>query len=126
MIYSVKQQVSIDALVDRISSMQGHNIDWEGRTTAEMFNAIGDEMQKNLRSTVQIHEDKMRQIREIELRVIVHGYSEYSNKIQEMKRLLQSNLVPHSLQIDLINLFTKDNDIHIDKITPEPPERKYI
>ncbi|MEA3452318.1 MAG: hypothetical protein U9Q83_10510, partial [Bacteroidota bacterium] len=70
MIYSVKQQVNIGDLVDRVSAIQGKSIDWEGRIKYDMFKAIGDEMQKNLNGTVQIHEDRMRQIREMELRVI--------------------------------------------------------
>jgi len=122
MIYGVRQMIQIDEMLDKISSIQGYNIDWEKRTSTELFKAISEEMQKNLIQEVKLHEDSMTRTREMELRLVVHSHSEYNNKIRQMKKILEKNNIPEALIFDLINLFIKDNDIH----GPSEPQQDKI
>ena len=124
MIYGARQKIQVDEIIDKISSIQGSKINWERRTCTELFRSISEEMQENLMQEVKLHEDSIARTREMELRLVVHGYSEYNNKIKQMKRILEKNNIPEIVQIDLINLFTKDNDIPMYSVPQQ--NKRYI
>ena len=110
MVYEVRIQQSIDEMEMR--QMQGSAIDYENYTHDKMFDQIAHEMKKNLSGEIQVHEDTMRQVREKELKIIVHGYREYSKKIHELKKLIQINSIPVQVQRDILHLFRDDEVQH--------------
>jgi len=109
MIYGIKQTVNIDMLREEILQAQGTKIDWEDRIKKEMFYKMGDELYKNLNSSVEFNTDNDRGIKVGELELAVFPRKEYNNKLKELKKILDSHaLISDGMKKDIFSIFTED------------------
>ena len=109
MVYSAKQTINSDEFMDRINSNMGVSaIDWEARAIGELFNGIGQELKKNMSHTVRTHDDSIRGLRELELRIVAYPKKTFDDKLKYMSQLLDKGNVSSHIKSEIIRMFLED------------------
>jgi hypothetical protein len=125
--YKLRQVVNIDTLIDEIETRRGNKIDWVSRAKPVMFNALSEEMQKNMTGAIQVHKVRNEEDffnvmgTELELNVVAFTQEEYNTKIKELQNCIKH--LDYATQSRILKIMDKNYKIQTEDLKPK---RKYI